>query len=83
MDNDRPSRTADVSRYWARAGVKGVRLLKGPGYFCFEGDPTENWIDHTVNVPVLADLTFEQWLATYRAMDSNPANHQSVRVACR
>ena len=67
----------------ARAGVRGVRLVKGPGYFCFEGTPTEDWIDHTVEIMFLGDLTFEQWLQTFRVMDGNPANRRSVRGATR
>lgn len=77
----RPKKTEDVSRYLAHAGVKGARLVKGPGYFCFEGDATEDWIDHTVEVTFLGDLTCDQWLQTFRAMDANPANHKSIRTA--
>lgn len=74
-----PKKTADVSRYLSHAGLPGVRLVKGPGYFCFEGDATDDWIDHTVEVPFLGDMTCEQWLQTFRAMDANPANRKSVR----
>jgi hypothetical protein len=80
-DNDYPKRTADISRFLARAGIRGVQLVKGPGYFCFEGTSTDDWIDHTVEVPFLADLTFQQWLQTFQAMDGNPANRKSIRAA--
>ncbi|MCX5673923.1 MAG: hypothetical protein NTX87_02845 [Planctomycetota bacterium] len=50
--DDRPRRTAEVGRYLAGQGFKGVRLVKGPAYFCFEGDPTEDWADHTVEIPL-------------------------------
>lgn len=56
---------------------------RGPGYSCFEGKATEDWIDHTVEVPFLADLTCEQWLRTFRAMNNNPANSASVRKKAR
>lgn len=78
LGNGYPKRTVEVSRYLARAGIGGVRLVKGPGYFCFEGDVTEDWRDHTVEVPFLSDLTLEQWHQTFRAMDANPANRQNV-----
>ena len=82
MDShQRPKRTNDVQRYFARAGVRNVHLVKGPGYFCFEGEATEDWINHTVEVPFLTDLTCEQWLQTFRAMDANPVNRKSVRTA--
>ncbi len=76
----RPKRTSEVVAYIRRAGGKGVQLSKGQGVFCFEGPPTEDWIDHTVHVMFLADLTLEQWLQTFRAMDSNPANRRSVQA---
>ena len=82
MNSDaRPKRTREVERCLAQAGCRGAWLLKGPGYFCFEGEPTADWIDHTVEVPFLADLTIGQWLATFRAMDANPANRKSVRAS--
>ena len=79
----RPKRTSEVERYLAQAGIRGVQLFKGPGFFCFEGTPTDDWIDHTVRVMFLNDLTFEQWLQTFRAMDSNPANRESIIKARR
>jgi hypothetical protein len=79
-DEDRPSRTREVDHYLARHGHKGAKLFKGPGFFCFEGEPTEDWIDHTVNVSLLKDLTLQQWLATYRSMDSNPTNRKGIRA---
>ena len=81
--NEYPTRSRDVLRYLAKHGVKGVQLFKGPGYFCFEGDATEDWADHTVSVPFLNGLTFDQWLQTFKAMDQNPANSKTVRAARR
>ena len=40
-------------------------------------------IDHTVEVSFLGDLTFDQWLQTFKSMDQNPANKRSVRAARR
>lgn len=80
---DRPRRTADVQRYLGRHGFKGVRLVKGPGYFCFEGDPTEDWIDHTVEIPFLNDMSYDQWLRTFKAMNENPTNRKSTRRSNR
>jgi hypothetical protein len=36
------------------------------------------WLDHAVEVAFFGDLTFEQWLQTFRAMDSDPATRKSV-----
>jgi hypothetical protein len=80
---DRPKRTSDVVRFLAQNGLRGVKLMKGPGYFCFEGKPTDDWIDHTVEVPFLSDMTYDQWLRTFKAMNDNPANSVSVRKAAK
>ena len=50
-------------RFLRKDGISGVKLNKGPGFFCFEGSPTAAWLDHTVHVPFLADLTYAEWLA--------------------
>lgn len=76
---DRPKRTSDVARFLAQSGIRDAHLVKGPGYFCFEGKATKDWIDHTVEVPFLNDLTCGQWLRTFKAMNDNPANSASVR----
>lgn len=80
---DRPKRTSDVERFLTKNGLRGVRLVKGPGYFCFEGTPTDDWIDHTVEVPFLSNMTCDQWLRTFKAMNDNPANSASVRKSAR
>ena len=76
--DDRPRRTAEVGRYVAQQGIRGVRLCKGPGYFCFEGTPTEDWRDHTVEVTFLSDMTLDEWFRTFKAMNENPANRKST-----
>ena len=81
--SDRPGRTRDVRRYLAKHGIRDVCLLKGPGYFYFDGKPTEDWVHHTVDVSFLGDLTFDEWLRTDRAMDENPANRKSIRARNR
>ena len=78
-----PKKTIEVNRQLARAGIRGARLVKGPGYFCFEGPPTKDWIDHTVEVTFLGELTCNQWLETFRCMNANPTNSKRVRVAHR
>ena len=80
---DRPKRTSDVGRFLARNGIREAHLVKGPGYFCFEGKATDDWIGHTVEVPFLSDLTCDQWLRTFKAMDDNPANSAGIRKSAR
>ena len=65
----RPKRTRDVVRSLKKNGIPGVVLNKGPGYFCFDGSTTAGWVDHTVRVSFLADLTYVEWLAEYRRLE--------------
>jgi len=67
---DRPRRTRDVEQYLAKAGVRNVILVKGPGFFCFEGTGADGWVDHTARVTFLTDLTLDEWLQKFRSMDS-------------
>jgi len=78
-----PERTEEVVRYLKQLGIPGVKLVKGPGYFCFEGPATDDWINHTVEVPFPSELTLDQWSQTFRAMNDNPNNRSTVRASCR
>lgn len=81
--DDRPKRTSDVDRFLVKNGFREAHLIKGPGYFCFEGKATDDWIDHTVGVTFLADMTCDQWLRTFKAMNDNPTNSIRVRKAAK
>lgn len=74
----RPKSTRDVVAHLRRNGIRDTVLNAGGGFFCFEGPATEDWIDHTVRVSFLGDLTLDQWLQTYQAMASNPTNQKSI-----
>lgn len=78
-----PKRTDDVERYLRQTGIPDVLLIRGRGYFTFEGEATEDWFHTTVEVPFLSDLTLDQWAQTFRAMDGNPANRKSIRATRR
>jgi len=77
--NDRPKRTVDVKCFLTKNGIREAHLVKGQGCFCFEGKATNNWISHTVEVLFLSDLTFDQWMRTFKAMNDNPANNAIIR----
>jgi hypothetical protein len=46
----------------------GVRLTKGDGYFYFTSGETANWLDTTVRVPTLSNLTLEQWIEEFKRL---------------
>ena len=45
-----------------------VRLAKGDGYFYFTSGETANWLDTTVRVPTLNNLTLEQWIEEFKRL---------------
>jgi hypothetical protein len=49
----------------ARVGEK-AELAKGAGYFFFRGGDTADWLERTVAVRKINDLTLKQWIAEYR-----------------
>ena len=48
----------------ARLGTT-ARLAKASGYFYFRFGEAVNWIDRTVQVAKVSDLTLEQWVDEY------------------
>jgi len=48
--------------------VPDVRLAKGDGYFYFTSGETANWLDTTVRVPTLNNLTLEQWIEEFKRL---------------
>lgn len=77
-DTLRPKASREIDAHLRRNGIRDAYLLKGQGICSFEGEATNDWIDHIVRVSFLGDLTLDQWLQTYQAMDSNPANRLST-----
>jgi hypothetical protein len=56
-----------VNKGLADSGTK-AELVKGAGYFIFQGGETEDWIDRTVAVATINSLTLEQWLGEYKRL---------------
>ena len=42
-----------------------ARLEKGDGYFYFSGGEATDWLDRTVNVQSLSNLSLDQWMAEF------------------
>jgi hypothetical protein len=53
-----------VNAELARVGHR-ARLEKASGYFCFFGGEATDWIDRTVQVAKISDLTLEQWIGEF------------------
>jgi hypothetical protein len=52
----------------ARLGAT-ARLAKASAYFYFQFGEAVNWLDRTVQVAKVNDLTLEEWIGEYRRLD--------------
>ena len=54
----------------AELAQRGIRALlaRGDGYFYFWSGEAADWLERTVRVPNLRDLTIEQWLEQFRIL---------------
>jgi hypothetical protein len=62
----------------ARRGHQ-VLLVKGTGYFYFQTGEAAEWLDRTVRVRKLNDLTLKQWIAEFYRLKE--LNLQMIRTA--
>ena len=53
-----------VNEELARLGHR-ARLEKASGYLYFLGGEATNWLERTVHVSKISDLTLEQWMAEF------------------
>lgn len=61
----------------ARLGRK-ERLAKASNYFLFTGGEADDWIDRTVGVRKINDLTLKEWIAEFRRLKE--VNEQIMRT---
>ena len=45
-----------------------ARLGKGTGYFYFYGGEAADWLDQTVRVGTLNNLTLEEWIGNFQRL---------------
>lgn len=45
-----------------------VRLARGSGYFYFWWGEAADWLDKTVSVPKVSDLTMDQWIGEFQRL---------------
>lgn len=62
-----PITLAKVNAELASRGIRAL-LTNGDGYFYFRGGETADWLDKTVQVKRINDLTLEQWVAEYQRL---------------
>ena len=55
-----------------------ARLEKGDGYFYFRGGEANDWLDKTVNVPMLSRLTVDGWVAEFNKLKM--LNHEILHA---
>jgi len=55
---------AAINHELTRKGYK-TRLEKASGYFYFLGGEATDWLDRTIPVKKISDLSLDQWLAEF------------------
>jgi hypothetical protein len=63
-----PKRSRDVTAYLKQHGYEGYELVKGRGYFYFDGPDTAAWPATSVYTYRLGHLTLDQWLAEFEEL---------------
>jgi len=66
-----------VNQELAARGIQ-VTLSNAGGYFLFRGPAVSSWLDRTVQVSKVGDLTIEQWLEAFN--DLKRKNEEIVRA---
>ena len=56
-----------VNEELARNGFKAT-LAKGDGYFCFTSGEAADWLESTVRVPTLSNLSLADWVGEFRRL---------------
>ena len=56
-----------ITEELARLGVTAT-LARGDGYFYFVKGEADDWLDRTVRVPTLQNLTVAQWVEEFRRL---------------
>lgn len=57
-----------VNAALAEHGISAV-LVKGSGYFYFKGSDVESWLDRTVQVSRVGDLSIEGWIQAFQDLE--------------
>ena len=60
-----------------------ARLEKASGYFYFKGGEATAWIDRTVPVPTINNLTLEQWMEEFVRLKNLNAEIERTAGASR
>jgi hypothetical protein len=63
----------------ARRGHR-VLLARGDGYFYFRYGEASDWLDRTIRVSKLSDLTVEQWVQEFERLKKR---NQEIRESAR
>ncbi len=56
-----------VNAELARRGIQ-ARLARAGGYFYFQFGEAADWIDRTVDVPKISELSLDEWVAKFNEL---------------
>ena len=65
-----------VNEALAARGYKAMLFKGGGDYFFFRGEDVNSWLDRTVRVARVGDLSVDQWV---RALDDLKKKNQAIR----
>jgi hypothetical protein len=66
-----------VNQELAKRDIQAT-LANGGGYFFFRGPDVNSWLDRTVQVSKISDLTVDQWLQAFK--DLKRKNQEIARA---
>ncbi len=69
-----------VNQELAKRDIEAM-LAKGGGYFFFRGRAVNDWLDRTVQVSKISDLTVDEWLKAFN--DLKRKNQEIARTGTK
>ena len=69
-----------VNQELAKRNIEAM-LVNGGGYFFFRGRYVNDWLDRTVQVSKISDLTMDQWLEAFN--DLRRKNQEIARTGTK
>jgi hypothetical protein len=67
-----------INQELAKRDIEAM-LVNGGGYFFFRGPAVNSWLDRTVQVAKVSDLTLDQWVQVFK--DLKRKNEEIARFS--
>lgn len=73
---------ASVNKALKKAGID-AELVKGKGYYWFDGDEASGWYSNSVPVFHVSQLSEEQWIAAYHSLKEDSDKRRGVSSSAK